>query len=186
MISTRTPLAAATALALLAAAGCQQSADPSPTANGVAVTPSPDGGEPLVAPPADAAVVIASVSGVQVGGEPVDVALQTEAQWGTDEATYRARVPADAASVALRFDGVVPARYGVVAVQPNTPTRSPARDGEEPEIPAAAPPLPSLEPGGRGGGAASGGDARERPEWTAAAVTVGVEGATVPLTLKRR
>lgn len=185
MILTRAPLAAATALALLAA-GCRQNADPSPAANGVAVSPSPDGGEPVAAPPTTAAVVIASVSGVQVGGEPVDVALQTEAQWGTDDATYRARVPADAASVALRFDGVVPARYGVVAVQPNTPTRSPARDGEEPETPAAAPPLPSLEPGGRGGWAASGGEDRGWPEWTAAAVTVGVEGATVPLTLERR
>lgn len=161
----------APALALLALAGCRESAETPQTKAATPPVKTVAATEPL------GAIVVASVDGVQVGGEPVDAALQSEVQWGTDEAAYRARVPADGSGVALRLDGVVPGRYGMVAVQPNTPPT--VRDGEKAEGQS----LPVLTPRGRGGWAASGGEGRRLPDWDAAAVTVGADGATVPLVL---
>lgn len=131
--------------------------------------------------PAGANVVV-SVDGVEPGGEAVDAALQTEAQWGTDQVSYRARVPADASSVALRFEGVVPGLYGVVAVQPSAPEAASA--DEMPSVPTVEP-LPGLSTKSRGGWAASGATARRQPEWAAAGGSIGPDGRTVPLTLQR-
>ena len=148
--------------------------------------------EAVSAPTPTGEVVIVSVAGVEPGGEPVDAALQAEADWGTERATYRARVPAEADAVALRVTGVTPGRYGVVAVQPVLPPVDRAGRGSEGAGPAGAEtaaasgpsPPPSLKPG-RGGWAASGADGPRAPDWKDAAIVVADEGATVPLTLRR-
>lgn len=147
--------------------------------------------EAVSAPTPMGGVVIVSVIGVEPGGEPVDAALQAEGDWGSERATYRARVPAEADAVALRFTGVAPGRYGVVAVQPVLPPvdraargRQAASPGEQTPVAAGAVPRPSLKPG-PGGWAASGADGRSSPAWEEAAILVAGDGATVPLTLRR-
>ena len=187
----------APALALLLATGCDQ--EEAVPANVAVAEAAPADPAPVAEP--RGAVVIVGVAGVEPGGEPVEVALQTEGQWGTDEATYRARVPADADAVALRLEGVVPGRYGVVAVQPNLPATSarstgPARKTGAPSAadgPATVAPLPTgsvppapLSAKTAGGWAASGAESRSPPEWADAEATIGAEGTTVPLTLLRR
>lgn len=177
--------------------GCRPSAsdpaaDPAPSAP---ATPSADGTVSAPAEPA-AAVVVVSVNAVEPGGEAVDAVLQTQAQWGTDQVSYRARVPADASTVALRFAGVTPGAYGVVAVQPNVPARptgpqragppAPSPDDPPPKGMAPAEPLPALSTATRGGWAASGATGeRRRPDWAAAGVAIGPDGRTVALTLRR-
>lgn len=137
-------------------------------------------------------VVIVSVAGVEPGGEPVDAVLQTQADWGTENATYRAQVPAEADAVALRFDGVAPGRYGVVAVQPVVPPiqiapRRPVAGEETPPPRRALPPRPApLAPKSPGGWGVAGADGRTQPEWTAVTVPVGSDGATVLVTLTGR
>ena len=141
--------------------------------------------EPAAAADAQGVVVIAAVEDVEPGGEPVDVALQTEDQWNTQNAAYRARVPADAARVALRFEGVRPGRYVAIAVQPNTPE---LRRRDEEAVDAAIPTVPRLpslradSPGGRG---VSNSDARRTPDFGGSVFEVKPDGATVPLTLQR-
>ena len=192
----------ASALVPLLLAGC----DPATPAR-----PAPDPVAPVTteAPATARAVVIVGVTGVEPGGEPVEAALQTRAEWGTDGAALRARVPAGATAVALRFDGVTPGRYAAVAVQPAVPVGvgpRGARTGPagaaaapvqaqapaEAAAPAQAPatttvpgPTP-LSPRSAGGWTATGASGRDRPDWDAAATAVGAEGATVPLTLGRR
>ena len=182
----------ASALVPLLLAGC----DPATPAG-----PAPDPVAPVTteAPATARAVVIVGVTGVEPGGEPVEAALQTRAEWGTDGAALRARVPAGATAVALRFDGVTPGRYAVVAVQPAVPVgMGPQGARTGPAGAAAAPaqaqapaqttvpgPTP-LSPRSAGGWTATGASGRDRPEWDAAATAVGAEGATVPLTLGRR
>ena len=175
----RRPLPAILPLALtLLTLACRPSASaPTETA-----APSP---APVAATPVEpaGAVVVVSVDGVEPGGEPVDAALQTQAQWGTDQVTLRARVPADASTVALRFDGVALGSYGVVAVQPVTPPAGPPVADQAPARPASAP--PGLSPKSRSGWAASGATGRRLPEWAVAGAAVGPDGRTVPLTLQR-
>lgn len=195
---TRTSTTTALFVFLLVANGCDRmerdpplSAGPEVAANGtVSSTPvsEPQG-----------AVVIVSVTGVESGGEPIDAALQTELQWGEEEATYRARVPADADAVALRFEGVTPGRYGVVAVQPTLPAtkpRSPSATlgNEEPASTSdpkadarTKPRAPaSLAVRTAGGWAATGATGRKLPDWDKAARSIGSDGDTVPVTLTRR
>ncbi len=169
--------AAPLALTLLTLA-CRPSA---PEVTNAPAAPPPAPAEAVPVAPAGA-VVIVSVDGVEAGGEAVDAALQTEAQWDTDQVSYRARVPADASSVALRFEGVVPGLYGVVAVQPSAPEAASA--DEMPSMPTVEP-LPGLSTKSRGGWAASGATARRQPEWAAAGGSIGPDGRTVPLNLQR-
>ncbi len=185
MIARRSarPLAALLAALLLTLPGCrgrETNASPPPPAK-----PGPS--QPARA---STAVVIASVSGVEPGGEPVEAALQTEAQWGTEDAIYRARAEADAASVALRFDGVVPGRYALVAVQPalaaTVDGRTRIAGGDRGPATEGSPATVSLKPAGAGGWAASGAERRRRPDWESARVAVPPDGATIPLTLGRR
>ena len=185
--STRSAAALLAAL-LLALPGCRDhatgSAAPPPNAATAIAVPSGS------APPSTA-VVIASVSGVEPGGEPVEAALQTQAQWGTDEAAYRARVEAEAASVALRFDGVAPGRYALVAVQPAIAPRVGVPDGSdgadrESAANNAPPSTVSLVPVRGGGWTASGAEARRPPAWEGAGIAVTPDGAIIPLTLARR
>ena len=162
------------AAAILLLPGCRDRDDGS-TSHSPSVAAVSDASAPMEAA---TAVVIASVAGVQPGGEPVEVALQTEAQWGTSDAVYHARVPAEAAAVALRFDGVTPGEYAVVAIQPDL---APLRVGQE-DQPAHSP-EPLLTPAVKGGWAAAGATGRRRPEWSAARVAVPAQGRTVALSL---
>lgn len=181
---------------LLSTAGCDRVERDAPAAARVDSNEI-TAGEPVAEP--QGAVVIVSVTGVEPGGESVEAALQTEAQWGEEATTYRARVPADADAVALRFEGVAPGRYGVIAVQPVLPAvtpRSPAAAAgdEEPTTPTGAKATTSL--GTRapaslavrtaGGWAATGATGRKLPGWHEAARAIGSDGDTVPLTLTRR
>ena len=183
----------ASALVPLLLAGCDPATPAGPAPDPVATE----------APATARAVVIVSVTGVEPGGEPVEAALQTQAEWGTDGAALRARVPAGATAVALRFDGVTPGRYAVTAVQPAVPVgvgprgartgpagavAAPAQAAAQAQAPVQAVvsgPTP-LSPRSAGGWTATGASGRDRPDWDAAATAVGAEGATVPLTLGRR
>lgn len=174
----RRPLRSAAPLALtLLTLACRPSA---PEATDAPAAPPPARAEATPVEPAGA-VVIVSVDGVAAGGEAVDAALQTEAQWGTDQVSARARVPADASSVALRFDRVAPGLYGVVAVQPK-PVAAPS---DATTTAALAETRPSLSVKSRGGWAASGATERRLPEWAAAGGAIGPAGRTVALTLQR-
>ena len=118
MIDRRTLLRSLTPLAAtLLTLGCRPDAPQAASNTAAKAVPVPltESAAPV------GAVVVVSVAGVEPGGEPVDAALQTEAQWGTEQASYRARVVADASTLALRFEPVVTGVYAIVAVQPNAP-----------------------------------------------------------------
>ena len=172
------------ALPLLLLPGCDR------TDSGTAATAEPVASATPAAADSqsdESAVVIAAVDSVEPGGEPVDVALQTQPEWGTEEAAYRARVPADAARVALRFDGVRPGRYAAIVVQPNAPEirRPGSAEAADPASPAI-PRLPSLQAASKGGRGVSNSDMRAPVEFATAAFDVQPDGTTVPLTVRRR